>query len=188
MPRPTRDDDDEDAPPRPRRKPPEAEELGDAVEPAESARRPRPRRDEDYEEDDRPRRPRRREEDDDEDDRPRARRRRNWDDDEDEYDDDRPRRRRKEPIESLIPYHNPKALAAYYCGVFSLIPILGLILGPIALVLGFQGMRFARENESAGGKGHAITGVVLGILTTLGNWGCGLVAGIAFLNAPRYRR
>jgi hypothetical protein len=184
MPRPARDDDDEDAPPRPRRKPPEAEELGEAVEPAEHTR-PQPRRDEDYEEDDRPRRPRpRREEQEEEDVRPRARRRRNWDDE-----DDRPRRRRrKDAIESIIPYHNPKSLAAYYCGVFSLIPVLGLILGPIALVLGIMGIRFARENESAGGKGHAITGVVLGILTTLGNWGCGLVVGIAFLNAPRYRR
>lgn len=186
MPRPARDDDDEDVPPRPRRKPPDAEDLGEAVEPAERARRPRPRRDEEYEEDDRPRRPRRDEEEDD--DRPRARRRRRDEEDEDDDEDDRPRRRRrKDPIESLIPYHNPKGLAAYYCGVFSLIPVLGLILGPIALVLGFQGIRFARENETAGGKGHAITGVILGILTTLGNWGCGIAVLIGFLNLPRLR-
>lgn len=104
-------------------------------------------------------------------DRPRRRR------DEDEYDDyeDRPRRRRRRDEEDatggLIPYKNSKALAAYYCGVFSLIPCVGAILGPIALVLGILGLSYAREHPRARGQAHAIVGIVLGGLTALGNIG-----------------
>jgi hypothetical protein len=171
MPRPQRDDDDEDAPERPRRKPPEPTERDEAVEPAERVRKPRPRREEEYEEDDRPR----------------ARRRR-YEDEEDDF-EDRPRRRRRrkrEAIEGLIPYHNPKSLAAYYCGVFGLIPIIGNILGPIALILGIQGIRFARKHD-AGGLGHAITGVILGSFATLVYWGLTIIVVIGLINLSRLR-
>jgi DNA-directed RNA polymerase subunit RPC12/RpoP len=108
---------------------------------------------------------------DDEEDEERPRRRRR-----DEEEEDRPRRRRRgayddEGISSLIPYKNGRALAAYYCGVFSLIPCLGLILGPIALGFGIAGLRFARDHPRAKGAGHAWAGIILGTLTTLGNWG-----------------
>src|SRR5262245_26603803 len=61
----------------------------------------------------------------------------------DEEDDDRDRRERRRPrrpdddaLSTLIPYKNGQALAAYYCGVFSLIPVIGVLLGPIAIILG----------------------------------------------------
>jgi hypothetical protein len=95
---------------------------------------------------------------------------REWDDD----DLDRRIRRREEDdggISTLIPTKNPKALVAYYCGVFSIIPCLALVLGPIALIFGVLGLRFAKANPSAKGAGHAIVGIVLGALTTLVNWG-----------------
>src|SRR5947209_2589034 len=82
--------------------------------PAGTGIRPRPARD-DPEEAQEERRPRRRRVPDDDD-----------DDDDDDDEDDRPRRRRDgyedEGIATLIPYKNGKALAAYYVGVFSLIP------------------------------------------------------------------
>jgi hypothetical protein len=62
----------------------------------------------------------------------------------------------------LIPYKNGRALAAYYCGVFSLIPCVGLILGPIAFIFGILGLRAARANPRVRGTGHAIAGIVLG--------------------------
>jgi hypothetical protein len=185
MPQPPREDDAEDLPPRPRRRPAESDDHGEAVEPVERARRPRPRRDEEFEEDDRPRRRRDEEEEEEDDYRPRKRRREEEDDE-----DERPRRRRrrrKEAIESLIPYHNPKSLAAYYCGVFSLIPVLGLILGPIALILGIQGIRLAKQDDSAGGMGHSITGLILGSLTALANWGLAILVVIGLLSMPRIR-
>ena len=61
---------------------------------------------------------------------PRRRPREDDDDDDEEY-ERRPRRRsiRKdtgdEVVSTIIPYKNPKALAGYYCGIFSLFPILG---------------------------------------------------------------
>ena len=109
-----------------------------------------------------------------EDDRPRRARRPREDRDEDEY-DDRPRRRRRRdrsenPTGGLIPYENGMALAAYYCGVFGLIPALGLILGPLALIFGIVGLRNKSRNPERGGTAHAIVGIVLGTLATLGNW------------------
>jgi hypothetical protein len=85
-------------------------------------------------------------------------------------DDFSPRHEAADPLATWIPYKNSHALAAYYCGVFSLIPCLGAILGPIALVLGLLGLRYAAEVPEAKGKVHAWIGVVLGLLTGLGNW------------------
>jgi hypothetical protein len=124
--------------------------------------------------DPRPARARRRDPDDDyeaEDDRPRRRRDEEYDDE-----DDRPRRRRRPSDEAdstggLIPYKNGKALAAYYCGVFALIPCVGLILGPIALILGIMGLQYAKEHPRARGQAHAIVGIVLGGLVLLAHVG-----------------
>jgi phage FluMu protein Com len=97
----------------------------------------------------------------------------------------RRRRIRRDPadeaISTLIPYRNGRALAAYYFGVFSLIPILGLLLGPTALVLGILGLRYVSAHPTAKGTGHAIAGIVLGGLTTLGNWGVVVVLLVPFL-------
>ncbi len=79
--------------------------------------------------------------------------------------------RRPDAIETLIPYKNPLALIAYYLGVFAFIPCAGLLLGPAALIVGIMGIRYRNKHPTAGGLGHAITGVVLGSLTTLANWG-----------------
>jgi hypothetical protein len=122
---------------------------------------------------------RRRERDDDEE-RPRRRRRRDYDDEDDDEVDSRIRR---DPVEGFIPYRNPKALIAYYLGVFSLIPCAGLFLGPAALVLGILGMRFHKQHKSAGGVGHAIAGIVLGTLTTLAHLGLVVIIVIGILSS-----
>jgi len=62
----------------------------------------------------------------------------------------------------LIPYKNGAALAGYYVAVFSLIPGIGLLLGPLAVVLGIFGLRRARENPQARGKVHAWVAISLG--------------------------
>lgn len=127
----------------------------------------------------RPDRPnRRRVEDDDEyEDRPRRRRPRR-----DEVDDDDDSIRRNDGgLNTLIPYKNPKALTGYYLGVFSLIPCVGLLLGPAALVLGFLALRTRNANPKAGGTTHAIVALILGGLTTLVNWGCVAFVGLSAL-------
>jgi hypothetical protein len=93
--------------------------------------------------------------------------------DDDEFDDEDG----NDVVETLIPYKNGLALGAYYCGVFGLVPILGMILGPIALVLGILGLRYSRRNPKARGAGHAITGIILGGLSTVAH--IGLVIAIA---------
>ena len=83
----------------------------------------------------------------------------------------------EEAVSTIIPYKNGRALAAYYLGVFSLIPCAGLLLGPAGLILGILGLRYVKANPTAKGTGHAIAGIVLGGLTTLFNWG-GLIAAV----------
>ncbi|HLK13574.1 MAG TPA: DUF4190 domain-containing protein [Fimbriimonadaceae bacterium] len=69
--------------------------------------------------------------------------------------------------EKMIPVRNPMALAAYYCAVFSLVPCFSPILGPTAVILGILGLKQCNLNPVLPGKGHAITGIVLGGFMTL---------------------
>ncbi len=67
-----------------------------------------------------------------------------------------------DPTGGLIPYKNAPALAAYYLGVFSVIPVLGLFLGLAALVLGIMGLRKASRQPEVKGKVHAWVGIIVG--------------------------
>ena len=162
----------------PRRKATPPVEEGQIEEGDRPIRRPRPKREED--EDDRPRSRSRYEEEDDEDDR--SRRRPRGRDDEEAY-------------STLIPYRNVTALIGYYCGMVSLIAILGGIalimysidkpqfvgliylvvinglggiLALLGIVFGIIGLVYANKNPKSRGMGHAITGMVLGVLEILG--------------------
>jgi hypothetical protein len=104
--------------------------------------------------------------------------------DADERDEEsRPRRRRaeREPqgdsTGGLIPYKNPSALIAYYCGVFSLFPVLGFFLGLAGLILGIRGLRFAKEHPETKGQVHAWIGIVMGSLCAIA-WGTCIGVGI----------
>jgi hypothetical protein len=67
-------------------------------------------------------------------------------------------------VSTLIPYKNPRALAAYYCGFFALLPAIGLLFGAVAIVLGIGGLRYANAHPKTRGAGHAITGIILGVI------------------------
>jgi hypothetical protein len=173
------DEYEEDLPPRRPARRPEAErrsrpdDADDEREDSRPARRPGPERrhrprdeDEDYAPESRPRR------------RPpppeRARRRAEDDDDVDDDDEDYHDIRKRDLGETLVPTGNPKALLAYYCGIFGLIPLLGLILGPLALVFGIQGKAYANRRVRAGGGGHAVAGLILGPIDFLIGLGVGI--------------
>ncbi|MBB77077.1 MAG: hypothetical protein CMJ75_21435 [Planctomycetaceae bacterium] len=64
----------------------------------------------------------------------------------------------------MIPTGNPSALIGYYLGVASLIPLLGMVTGLPAIILGGVGISKAKANSNAGGLGHAIAAIVLGVL------------------------
>ncbi|MCL4216238.1 MAG: hypothetical protein KJ052_04430 [Candidatus Hydrogenedentes bacterium] len=72
-------------------------------------------------------------------------------------------------LQTFVPYKNPYGLIAYYCGVFAIIPCFGVLLGSAALVLGIMGVRYANAHPECRGKGHAITGIVLGTVFLLLN-------------------
>jgi hypothetical protein len=71
-------------------------------------------------------------------------------------------------LNKIIPYRNGMALAAYYLGVFSLIPFIGIFLGIAGFVLGILGLKAARVNPVVGGKVHAWIGIVVGGLFGFG--------------------
>jgi len=68
----------------------------------------------------------------------------------------------------LIPVKNARALSAYYLGIFSLIPCLGIPLGIAALIFGVMGLKHAELHPEARGKVHAWVGVILGSLCAVG--------------------
>jgi hypothetical protein len=86
----------------------------------------------------------------------------------------------------LIPYKNPKALIAYYLGILSGLPIIGLPIGIAAFVLGILGLRDRRRNPAIKGSVHAGIGIGCGGFFAL-LWGFALVAIIAaIIFAPRH--
>lgn len=63
----------------------------------------------------------------------------------------------------IIPTGNPLALVGYYLGVGCLIPGIGAILALPAIICGILGVVKANSSPQAGGMGHAITAIVLGL-------------------------
>ena len=70
----------------------------------------------------------------------------------------------------VIPYKNAPALLAYYLGIFSLLPCIGLFLAIPALIFGIIGLRQRAKNPAIKGSVHAWIGIVLGGIFTL-VWG-----------------
>jgi hypothetical protein len=77
----------------------------------------------------------------------------------------------------LIPYKNPPALIAYYCGIFSIAACIPFLfpLPIVALVLGIKGLRKAKAEPHVKGQVHAWIGSVcgaifglIGIVSTVG--------------------
>jgi hypothetical protein len=79
-----------------------------------------------------------------------------------------PQQQPPEILGGLIP-RNAQALVAYYCGVFSIIPCLGAILGPVAFIFGILGLKTATREPFRKGRVHAWVGIVCGGLFGLIN-------------------
>ncbi|HIJ64832.1 MAG TPA: hypothetical protein HPP77_02690 [Candidatus Hydrogenedentes bacterium] len=84
-----------------------------------------------------------------------------------------------EALATIVPYRNPYGLTAYYLGIFSIIPCLGLFLGITGLALGIAGVVYAKRHPEAKGKVHAWIGILVGGLFGLLN----LVAIVVMLAA-----
>jgi hypothetical protein len=64
---------------------------------------------------------------------------------------------------------NRAALRAYRIALLGLVPGLGLLLGPLAVVLGTVARR-GRSDPDCTARSHAAASVVLGALTAITNW------------------
>lgn len=73
-----------------------------------------------------------------------------------------PRGAQSGTLGGLIPTGNPNALTAYYLAVFSLIPVLGLVLGSIAVALGLSGLKKYKKDPLIRGATHAWVGIIVG--------------------------
>lgn len=58
--------------------------------------------------------------------------------------------------------HNGDALASYLLGILSPLPLVGLLFGVAAVVLGARGLRHARRHPEAGGVLQCRIGMALG--------------------------
>jgi hypothetical protein len=67
----------------------------------------------------------------------------------------------------LIPYKNPSALLAYYLGILSGLPLIGLPFGIAAFVLGIKGLQAKKANPVIKGTAHAAIGIGCGGIFTL---------------------
>ena len=74
----------------------------------------------------------------------------------------------------VIPYKNLPALLAYYLGLASLLPCVGLLFAIPALILGILGLRKRAQNPAVKGSVHAWIGIVMGGLFTL-IWGAAII-------------
>jgi hypothetical protein len=70
----------------------------------------------------------------------------------------------------MVPTGNLASLSGYYFAIFSLIPIVGIVLGPFAIIMGLLGFSRAVAQPQTRGLGHALFAIATGILTTILNW------------------
>lgn len=63
---------------------------------------------------------------------------------------------------------NSYAKNGLICGIIGLF-CFGIILGPVALILGVKGLDYAKRYPKAGGEGSATAAIVLGIIAIVGH-------------------
>lgn len=74
-----------------------------------------------------------------------------------------------EAVSYIVPYRNPKALIAYYLGIFGLFPLIGLPLAFAALILAVQGLAYRRAHPESHGTAHAWVAIGLATVSMLYN-------------------
>jgi hypothetical protein len=80
------------------------------------------------------------------------------------------------PFSRYIDPANRPAVRAYRLAVLSMVPGLGLLLGPAALVLGSLARRRGKADPDFTARGPAAAAVLFGALTAVTNW-----AGLALM-------
>jgi hypothetical protein len=69
-------------------------------------------------------------------------------------------------VEPPAKHPNRVGVWCYYCGWASLVPCIGLVLGPLALVFGISGLFEAMMSPSRPGLRHVVIGMSIGAFST----------------------
>ena len=95
----------------------------------------------------------------------------------------KPRRARRpnlaaagEVFGDFTPWKNPLAVYSYRTSLYGFTPIAGLILGPVAILLGLIGRRRVARNPEVHGRNFANAGIVIGTIDLVFN-----AAGVALI-------
>jgi hypothetical protein len=65
---------------------------------------------------------------------------------------------------------NRPAVLAYYIALWGLIPFVGMILGPIAALLGWRALRRGQRQPDFNADGPGLAAVVLGLAEAVTQW------------------
>ena len=66
--------------------------------------------------------------------------------------------------------HAPQAARAYSWSIYSMVPVLGLLLGPLSIVLGWLALRRGRSIPEFRGKALCVAAMIIGTLVALTQW------------------
>jgi hypothetical protein len=85
----------------------------------------------------------------------------------------------------VIPYKNPPALIAYYCGIFSMLACIPFFfpLPIVAFVLGIKGLKKSKAEPHVKGQVHAWIGIVCGAIFGLIGIGTTILGIIGIIGA-----
>lgn len=84
-------------------------------------------------------------------------------------------------MDHVIPTRNQPALLGYYYSIFGLLPVAGLLLGPVAMVYGLIGLERGNRLPRHIGYGHALFAVVAGMIGTIISYALAIAAGVFLL-------
>jgi hypothetical protein len=91
----------------------------------------------------------------------------------------RPRGGREATAEAAEKVPSTTATVSYYLGMVAVVPVLGLVFGPIALLLGILALGHT-SHPKVSGKGRAKSGIWFGLFACLINYGI-LIAWVALM-------
>jgi len=84
-------------------------------------------------------------------------------------------------MDHVIPTRNQPALLGYYYSIFGLLPVVGMLLGPVAVVYGLIGLERGNRLPRHIGYGHALFAVVAGIIGSIISYSVASAVGVFLL-------
>ena len=66
--------------------------------------------------------------------------------------------------------HAPEAARAYSWSIYSMVPVVGLLLGPLSILLGWLALRHGRAVPEFRGRALCVAAMIIGGLVALTQW------------------